>query len=146
MKQIIILLIAVILFTACEQKTKDVQKLIIIKQAQDTIVIDHEPDKLILVVTKKKQKLFNSFRPAIRDVAYYTLLNHKSYKLNEYYFVCGKFKFWVASGYKYFELQYPVEMELRISEKQYFWKIYTDYKNDKMRLFKYEDEIEIILQ
>lgn len=149
MKQIIILLSAIILMASCEQEKETPQKkktVIIATQAQDTVYVEHEPDVPTIIIKESTQKLIETFRPSVKDVAYYMLLNKDNFKVHDHHFQCGKFYFWIANDYYWFRLDKPVEIKLTEKEKKYFWKIYNDYKTKEMRLFKYESEIEIVLQ
>ena len=146
MKQIMILLIAVFFFTACEEQKnteETAKKIVVVMQPQDTIVV--ESDVPILTISESKKKLIDSFRPPLRDIAYYMILNEDDITTDYYCFKCGEYEFWTANDYWSFKLYKPFKLNLTDSEKQYFWKLYITYKETK-RLFKYENQIQIVLQ
>ena len=110
----------------------------------DTIMI--EPTKKpVVVITKADKALIDSFRPAIRDVAYYYILNSNKSTSNGYTWKCGDFKLWIGNGVDFVGLHYPLDEDFTLQEKRFFWNLYQNYKNTK-RLFEYEDEIEIIIK
>ena len=148
MKNLLIALTLIIIFASCEeQKVEETKQIVVItNQLQDTVFIEHKIDKPIIVLTASKKKLINSFRPPIRDVAYFMLLHKEDYRVDRHHFICGKYKFWIANDNWAFRLDHPVEISLTTREKSYFWSLYTNYRNKELRLFEWESEIEIVLQ
>ncbi|MCK5605310.1 hypothetical protein KAR91_25685 [Candidatus Pacearchaeota archaeon] len=142
MKQLL-LLISIICIIGCVETKKTPTTIITV--GQDTITETVElPDKTILKISKSQYAVFNKFRPAIKDVAIFFLVYNESIRLDHFYFICGNNKIWVANGYNNFRLEHPVEMNFTAIEKKYFWNLYVHYKNNKLRLYEWESEIQII--
>ena len=146
MKKLFIILIALVAMSCGNEKTSiDVEKQMHVVTI-DTICVDtcNVPVKAVVVVSKAEFDLINSFRPSIRDVAIYMLVNTEGWDADTYNFWCTgrKFQFWVANGYGHFALKWPVEIPLTQKEKDYFWKKYKTFTTHHKRLYEWEEDVE----
>jgi len=139
MKKTLLFLIVVISLIGCNQPKTT---LVIKKEPPDTLFVSKSQNK-VLVLSESQRDLINTFRQPLKDVAYYMILHEESFKLDRFTFSCGEYEFWVANGYGWFELDKPIEIELKRAEKEYFWNIYVNYRDNEMRLFEWENTVEI---
>lgn len=142
MKQTTLVLIAVVILTSCTEK----HRVVIVNddcQTQDVITVKTSKPKT-LIIDQPTLCLINSFRPPIRDAAYFFLTHKESIREDRFHFICGKFEFWRANGYDHFKLDSPIEMQLTSKEKRFFWNMYNEYKTDQ-RMWDYESKVEIII-
>lgn len=139
LKSIVIVLISVIfghLIAVYALKRKD--KLCFYKQ--EAIVKD------TIALSKSDYIELQSLTQPARDVAIYFMLNEDKQELDGYIFSCGKYEIWISNGYEYLEIWKPVKYQLNKKEKDYFWKMYTKYQREDLRFYKYETEVEIVLE
>ena len=129
------------------QKDEESNKTVIVinESLQDTLTV-FAPAKEIVVLSKQQSDLINTFRPFVKDAAYFLLTHKQIYKMDRFVFICGRYNFWIANGYDCFHLYRPVDLDLTYAEKQYFWKIFQEYKNTELRTYVWEDEIEIVIK
>lgn len=146
MKNLIIAIVTLLLLFSCNIDKQKINKGLNVGSLKDTIFVDTTQTKPELVLSKFEYDIINSFRPALRDAAIYMKLNQDKFSLDTYHFKCGKYKFWIANGSNYFRVESPIEVSLKEEEKKYFWKIFTYYRDNKYRTYKYENDIEIVVK
>ena len=146
LEKLFIILIALVAMSCGEKKTS----IDVVKQMYevtiDTICVDtcNVPVKAVIIVSKAEFDLINTFRPVIKDVAIYMLVNTNDWDADKYNFWCTgrKFQFWTANGYNHFNLKHPVEISLTKKERDYFWKKYRVFITETKRLYEWENDVD----
>lgn len=130
-----ILLIFLIALASCTNK-----ETIKVNEEIDTTRIDKEFKMDTLFISSTEIELLDKFKTPLKDIAIYMKIHKDTFSIDHYYFKCGKFKFWIANGYDYFELYEPYTVPLDKIEKNYFWNIYLQVRNNK-KIYNWENKI-----
>jgi len=138
MRKLIFIALCALALLSCNKLSKEINTYNatrIIAEVKDTVYMSKADFEAV-------QKLST----AAKDVAIYFLTNRDKWIAGDHTFRCGKYEIWVANGYSHVEIWRPVEYEFNATEKKFFWNLYMTYQREDMRLYKYEDKIEILIK